>query len=662
MASSDMIRSLLIANRGEIARRIMRTCRRLGIRAVGVYSDADAHALHVAEADAAVRLGPAAPAESYLNIAAILDVARRAGADAVHPGYGFLAENAPFAHAVAEAGLTFIGPSPAAIAAMGDKRAARTVAEDCGVPVLPGFDGGDQSDDAFVRAAERIGYPIMVKAAHGGGGKGMRLVAGPDELREALAGARRESSAAFGSEALLLERALLRPRHVEIQVMGDRHGHVIHLCERDCSVQRRHQKVIEESPAPDLSPALRAEMGAAAVALARAIDYAGAGTVEFLLDADGRFYFLEMNTRLQVEHPVTELVTGIDLVEWQIRVAEGEPLPWEQDATRPRGHAIEARLCAEDPANNFLPTIGAIALWQSPAVEGQVADGLRVDGGISTGDEVTVHYDPLLVKIIAHADTRGAAIRRLRRALERLVLLGLTTNRDYLLAILRQPAFESGELSIRFLDDNLAGWRAPEGDPLAIVAAALARWRRDAAGGPGYWRNNPGPPISYPFRVDGDEIACRLWSKPREAGRFAVALSPDESQTYDVRLESDDGPDLTLTIDGLRRCFAVAQQDNTWWISTEADTLRLEELPLLPAPQRAADAGGSLRAPMPGTVLAVLVEVGQTVVEGQPLMKLEAMKMEHTIHTAAAGLVEAIYFAAGDQVGPDELLVRIIDG
>jgi acetyl/propionyl-CoA carboxylase alpha subunit len=627
----------------------------MGIRAVAVYSDADARSLHVEEAAAAARIGPAPPAESYLNISAILDAARRLEADAVHPGYGFLAENAEFARACDASGLIFIGPSPAAIAVMGDKRAARVTAARCGAPVLPGYDGDDQSDETLAREAERIGFPVIVKAAHGGGGKGMRLVSGPDELREALAGARRESAAAFRSGDLLLERALLRPRHVEIQIMGDRHGNTVHLGERECSIQRRHQKVIEESPAPGIAPGLREEIGAAAVALAGAIGYAGAGTVEFLLDADGRFYFLEMNTRLQVEHPVTELVTGIDLVEWQIRVAEGEALPWAQDETRPRGHAIEARLYAEEPAGGFLPTTGQIALWQPPADE-----GVRVDGGIRAGDAVTIHYDPLLAKIIAWAGSRGEAARRLRRALERTALLGLTTNRDYLIGILNHPAFLSGELSTRFLEDHMAGRGAPAGDPApALIAAALACWERDAIGGPGYWRNNPGLPTRYPFRVDGREVECRLRPASREAGRFTVTLSLDESKEYAVALESYEPSDMTLTIDGVRQRVALAQRGSEWWVASESATIRLEEVALLPEPRRAADAGGSLRAPMPGAVLAVLVEVGQIVAEGQALMKLEAMKMEHVIRAAAAGVVEVIYFNAGDQVGADELLVSI---
>ncbi|WP_374688041.1 acetyl/propionyl/methylcrotonyl-CoA carboxylase subunit alpha, partial [Promineifilum sp.] len=449
--------SLLIANRGEIARRVIRACRRLGIRAVAVYSDADAHSLHVAEADAAVRLGPAPAADSYLNVPAMLAAARRAGVDAIHPGYGFLAENAAFARACVDAGLIFVGPPAEAIAAMGDKRAARVLAGRLGLPVIPGYDGPAQTDEAFKHEAERIGYPIMVKATAGGGGKGMRLVSAPADLPDALAAARREASAAFGSGDLLLERALLRPRHVEIQVFGDSHGRVLHLGERECSVQRRHQKVIEESPSPAVNAALRAEMGAAAVALAAAIGYTGAGTVEFLLDETGRFYFLEMNTRLQVEHPVTEFVTGLDLVEWQIRVAEGEALPWTQADLAPAGHAIEARLYAEDPANDFLPVTGEVLAWRPAAGE-----GVRVDGGIRAGDSVTVHYDPLLAKIIAHGPTRADALRRLDDALHRTILLGLTTNQTYLRAILAHPAFrDAGALSTRFLEEHLPGWQPP---------------------------------------------------------------------------------------------------------------------------------------------------------------------------------------------------------
>jgi len=618
---------------------------------VAVYSDADAHSAHVAEADAAVRLGPAPAADSYLNIPAILDAARRVGADAIHPGYGFLAENAAFARACADAGLTFIGPSPEAIAAMGDKRAARALAERLGAPVLPGFDGGDQSDAAFIVAAESLGYPVMVKAAAGGGGKGMRLVHEPAELPEALAAARREATAAFGSADLLLERALPHPRHIEIQVLGDRFDRVIHLGERECSIQRRHQKIIEESPSPVMTPELRAAMGAAAITLAEAIGYTGAGTVEFLF-ADDRYYFLEMNTRLQVEHPVTELVTGIDLVEWQIRLAGGEPLPWAQEDVAFRGHAVEARLYAEAPANDFLPTTGPVLLWRPPAGE-----GVRVDDGIRTGDTITADYDPLLAKIIAHGDTRVAAVRRLRRALAETTLLGLRTNQAYLSHILTQPAFLSGDTTTSFLAEH---GRAPEipadKRTLALIAAALARYRADAGDGPGYWRNNPGTPAPWRFEVGGEAIDVSLRPERWTPGRFTAALSSGERVT--ITSERFDGVEMALVIDGVRHEIILAAHDDVQWVSAEWGTMRLGVRPLLPEPRRAA-AAGSLRAPMPGRVLTVLVEVGQSVEEGQPLMKLEAMKMEHTIRAAAAGVVEAVYYAAGDQVGADEMLLRI---
>lgn len=625
----------------------------MGIRAVAVYSDADAGSLHVEVADAAMRIGPAAAAESYLNVPAILDAARRAGVGAIHPGYGFLAENAAFAAACGEVGFIFIGPPPEAIAEMGDKRAARKLAQRLGVAVIPGYDGGYQSDDAFTHAAERIGYPVMIKAAAGGGGKGMRLVRDPAELPAALAGARREAAAAFGSDALLLERALDRPRHVEIQVLADNHGRVIHLGERECSIQRRHQKVIEESPSPSVTPELRERMGAAAVALAGAIGYTGAGTVEFLLDGDD-FYFLEMNTRLQVEHPVTELVTGIDLVEWQIRVAGGEALPWRQDEIRPQGHAIEARVYAEDPANGFLPTTGPVLLWRPPAGE-----GIRVDSGIRSGDEVAVHYDPLLAKIIAHGATRAESAARLWRALEQTVLLGLTTNRRWLAGVLRHPAFEDGATDTRFLEEHTIDDQPLTGEAiLALIAATCARWRADSAGGPGYWRNNPGRPAPYRFGIDGRDVDVHLTPQPRVTDRWTARVSLDDA-THDVILNELGGPDMTITVDGLRQRVALALHEDAWWVQADGGAIRLEARPLLPEPQTAAGAGGSLRAPMPGTVLAVLVEVGQAIDAGQPLMLLEAMKMEHTIRAAGGGVVDVVYFAAGDRVGADELLLKI---
>jgi len=662
--------TILIANRGEIAGRIIRACRKLGLRAVAVYSDADADSPHVSAADAAVRLGPAPAADSYLNVPALLSAAARAGADAVHPGYGFLAENAGFARACAEAGLVFVGPSPEAIAAMGDKRAARQLAAGLGLPVLPGYDGPAQDEAALTREAARLGYPLMVKAAAGGGGRGMRLVSAPEELAAALAGARREAAAAFGNGDLLLERAVLRPRHVEVQVFGDSHGRVLHLGERECSVQRRHQKVIEESPSPAVGPALRAEMGAAAVALAAAVGYTGAGTVEFLLDEAGRFTFLEMNTRLQVEHPVTELVTGIDLVEWQLRVAAGEALPWAQDEIALTGHAIEARLYAEDPAVGFRPTGGEVLLWQPPAGE-----GVRVDDGIRTGSVVGGHYDPLLAKIIAAGPARAEALRRLRRALADTILLGLTTNLPFLRAIVAHPDFVRPDaLSTRFLEEALPDWRPavdPEETDAALIAVALAQWQQQTAGGPGYWRNNPGQPPPLRYRLGDATAEVYLRPVPWQAGQFTAALSPDESPRAITAFVGRVGNppyagrvanppyNVDLTIDGLRRRVVLAAAGDAWWAQTVGGPLHLVAQPLLPEPSRAAGASGSLRAPLPGMVLAVLVEIGQAVSEGEPLVKLEAMKMEYTIRAAAAGVVEAIHHAPGDSVAADALLVHV---
>ncbi|HBE25940.1 MAG TPA: 3-methylcrotonyl-CoA carboxylase, partial [Ktedonobacter sp.] len=487
-----MINTILIANRGEIACRVIRTCRRLGIRTVAIYSDADTHARHVRMADEAIHVGPSPSSESYLVIDAVIGAARRSGADAIHPGFGFLAENSDFAQACADAGLVFIGPTPAAIAAMGNKHAARDLVARVGVPILPGYGGADQSEDRLQREAEHIGWPLMVKAAAGGGGKGMRLVPRLADLHDACVTARREAQQAFGSDELILERALITPRHIEFQIFGDQHGNLIHLGERECSIQRRHQKVIEESPSVALTAALREAMGTAAVAAARTVNYSNAGTVEFLLDHDGTFYFLEINTRLQVEHPVTECVTGLDLVEWQIRVAEGELLPLCQEGLRLNGSAMEVRLYAENPANDFLPVTGEILLWREP--EGE---GIRVENGIQSGDQVSIYYDPMLAKIIAYGSDRAAACRRLLRALETTTLLGLTSNRSYVYAVLNHPVFQAGELSTAFLADYFADWTEPVGDiPLALIAVTLAQWLEHSQleTNRGYWRNNPNRP------------------------------------------------------------------------------------------------------------------------------------------------------------------------
>lgn len=652
-----MIRSLLIANRGEIARRIIGTCRRMGVRTVAVFSEADAPARYVEEADTAVHIGPAAASESYLNIEAIVAAARRAGVDAVHPGYGFLAENAAFARACEAAGLVFVGPPADAIDAMGDKRAARALAAGCDVPVVPGYEGEEQSDAAFAVAAARLGYPIMVKAAAGGGGKGMRLVRMADDLREALAAARREAMAAFGSDAMLLERALICPRHIEIQVLGDQYSRIVYLGERECSIQRRHQKVIEETPSVAVSEALRAAMGAAAVHLAEAIGYTGAGTVEFLLDEDGQFYFLEMNTRLQVEHPVTELVTGLDLVEWQIRIAEGERLPWAQEELMPTGHAIEARLYAEDPIDDFLPAPGVVLLWRPPGGE-----GVRVDDGIRDGDLVTTHYDPLLAKIIAYGRDRRDALRRLSRALETTTLLGVKTNLAHLHAVVNHPVFAAGRLHTSFLDRHAASLSAKTDDPtryLGIMAAALGQWQRLPPDRRRHWRNNPSAGVRYRYRVAGETVDVELIPDARHSDRFELRLLPGPEKASVVQFVTSGEHEMSLTIDGIRRRVCLADRADTWWVQMDAVTICLETLPLLPEPHRRADAGGTLRAPLPAKVVAVVVTAGQAVTEGQPLMKLEAMKMEYTVRAPAAGVVSAVYYAVGDTVEADALLLSV---
>ena len=480
-----MIRKVLVANRGEIALRILRACDELGIETIAVYSDADAGSPHVLAAGHAVRIGAPPPAESYLVSDRIIEAARAAGADAIHPGYGFLAENAAFASACQDAGLIFIGPPPAAIAAMGSKISARQLMERAGVPVVPGETPADQSDASIEAAARRAGFPLLIKASAGGGGKGMRMVRGDAGLAAAISGARHEAKAAFGDDTLYVERLVTGPRHVEIQVFADAHGGAVHLFERDCSTQRRHQKVIEESPSPALSPALRARMGDAAVAAARAVGYRNAGTVEFLLEGagdDARFYFLEMNTRLQVEHPVTEAVAGVDLVHAQLRVAAGNELPWTQTDLRQRGHAIECRVYAEDPSTGFLPQAGRILLYRQPE-----RPGIRVDAGVVEGSEVSVHYDPMIAKVIAHAETRDAAIDRLRAALSEFRILGLPTNIPFLLAVLDSQAFRSGTVHTAYLDDEGSGLASPQPLPAAVLAAAVAHVetaRPNAADGP----------------------------------------------------------------------------------------------------------------------------------------------------------------------------------
>jgi len=635
-----MIRKLLIANRGEIACRISRTCREMGIFTVAVYSDADANALHVEMADEAVHLGGSPAPESYLNIEKILAAAARTGADAIHPGYGFLAENAAFAQAVRDAGLIFVGPSAEAIARMGDKRAAKEFLQD--IPYVPGYIGADQSDEAFLSAAEEIGYPIMVKAAAGGGGKGMRLVEDASLLPDALAAARREAQQAFGDPTLMLEKALIRPRHIEVQIIGDEYGNVIALGERECSIQRRHQKIIEECPAPGLPGELRAKIHAIAIHAAQQLGYSNAGTIEFLLDRDGDFYFMEMNTRLQVEHPVTEMVYAVDLVRWQLEIAQGTNL--EDLLEQADGHAIEVRIYAEDPANQFLPVSGTILHWQEP-------DTVRVDSGVRSGDVVGVQYDPMLAKIIAHGSSRDEAIRKLNHALAKLQFLGMRNNVRFLRRVLMHEDHLAGNISTHFVNEHPELMQdEPMVSPTALIACALAQ-----PGTENPWRNNINRPIRHVFQLTESEIEVLL--TPESPGTYTAQIGEED---FSVILHSREGHTFTLSINGHRQAVTVVPgKDESWWVQTLEDTHHLHWLTPLPIPQLAEQTKGSLRSPLPGRVIQVLVSEGQQVQAGDVLVIIEAMKMEHRIEAPTDGIINAVYFSMGDMVQADEVLVGL---
>ncbi|MDN6861669.1 MULTISPECIES: acetyl/propionyl/methylcrotonyl-CoA carboxylase subunit alpha [Pseudomonas] len=633
---------ILIANRGEIACRIQRTAQALGYRTVAVYSDADADALHVQMADEAVHIGPAAVQLSYLNIPAILDAAHKTGADAVHPGYGFLSENPDFARACQHAGLTFIGPSAEAIELMGSKRLSKLAMLEAGVPCIAGYQGADQDDATLQRHAERIGYPLMIKASAGGGGRGMRLVHQQDQLLAQLRTARSEALNAFGSAELILEQALIEPRHVEIQVFGDRHGQLIYLGERDCSVQRRHQKIIEEAPCPVMTPDLRQAMGEAALKAGRAVNYVGAGTVEFLLDRDGRFYFLEMNTRLQVEHPVTELITGLDLVAWQLQVAAGQPLPLTQADVTLTGHAMEVRLYAEDPAQGFLPQTGDVLRWQPAAA-------VRVDHGVLEGQPISPFYDAMLGKIIAHGATREEARRKLLRAVQDTLLLGVTSNQRLLAEVLEHPDFVRGDFSTGFIPryfNAIAPYAATD-EQLAVAAAlfyqhSAARHRPGLSG----WCNNASAATSY-----------RLLVNDRVHG-ISVSVSADNAlciNGIDIRPLGLDDRHFILVIDGIRRRLAYHLDGSRLWLPglTVVDVTQQ-------VAQRQDDAGsGTLKAPMDGAIVDVCVGVGDRVRKGQLLLVLEAMKMEHPLKAGVEGVVKGIQVMTGDQVRNRQILLEI---
>jgi propionyl-CoA carboxylase alpha chain len=661
--------SVLVANRGEIARRVFVTARAMGLRTVAVYSDADSDAPFVRDADVAVRLPGNTPAETYLRADSIVAAALLAGADCVHPGYGFLSENADFARQVQAAGLVFVGPSAEAIEAMGSKLAAKARMQQAGVPTLPSVDATGLSGDTLEKAAADIGYPLLVKASFGGGGRGMREVRGPGELAEAVEGARREAASAFGDGTVFLERLLERPRHVEVQVFGDSHGTTVALFERECSIQRRHQKVVEEAPSPAVGPDLRERLQAAAVAAARSIDYVGAGTVEFLLDESGEFFFLEVNTRLQVEHPVTEAITGLDLVRLQFDVATGRPLPDSALSPPLNGAAIEVRLYAEDPARDWLPQSGRLEDFHVPAdAEFRQPDGpgVRLDSGVVPGGEVGVHYDPMLAKVIAWAPDRTSAALALAGALERARLHGLTTNRDLLVRVLRSEAFLAGETDTGFLDRHgLDVLAAPLVDaerlPLHALAAALAgaALRRATApvlaGLPSGWRNNPTQPqttvfdaATVEYRLDRAGLAADVDGAPVEATLLSTeVLAPDR-----VRVELDAG--------GLRSAFEVHVAGDRRYVDEPRGSSTLVEQPRFPDPS-AAIAPGSLTAAMPGSVTRVAVAEGDRVTAGQPLLVLEAMKMEHPVTAPTGGVVTALHVTVGQQVETGAVLAVVED-
>ncbi|WP_307831956.1 acetyl-CoA carboxylase biotin carboxylase subunit [Prauserella cavernicola] len=653
-----MFDTVLVANRGEIAVRVIATLRRMGIRSVAVYSDADAGARHVREADAAVRIGPAEAAQSYLSVPAVVRAAVESGAQAVHPGYGFLSENAAFAKACAEAGLVFVGPPVGAIDAMGDKIRAKATVSAAGVPVVPGE--SDVDDVAGIAAAaERVGFPVLLKPSAGGGGKGMRLVTGPGELAEAVESAQREAKNAFGDDRLLVERFVETPRHIEIQVLADAHGNVIHLGERECSLQRRHQKIIEEAPSALLDEETRQRMGSSAVEAARSVGYVGAGTVEFIVSSarPDEFFFLEMNTRLQVEHPVTELVTGLDLVEWQLRVAAGEPLTVAQDDVRLEGHAVEARVYAEDPARGFIPTGGTVLGLAEPS-----GAGVRVDSGLSEGSVVGSNYDPMLAKVIAWGPDRAAALHRLDRALADTAVLGVHTNVAFLRTLLRDDDVRAGVLDTGLVERKLAtlGSAGVPGD--FLVAAALDRLLALYPAGevvdpwdvPSGWRLGAAAGVTFRLRAEQTEALVRVEGSPESA-----LVSVDGGEPVAAAAELDGARLVVRHAGEYLRYHRREAPDGTLWLAREGRGVSLGERPNLLASHSEDTEAGPVTSPMPGTVLVVKVARGDTVAAGTPLLVVEAMKMEHTITAPVDGVVSELHVQAGQQVALDEALALV---
>ncbi|CAN7737157.1 acetyl/propionyl/methylcrotonyl-CoA carboxylase subunit alpha [Acidovorax sp. LjRoot118] len=666
-----MFTKILIANRGEIACRVAATARRMGVKTVAVYSDADAGAKHVAVCDEAVHIGGSAPKESYLQWQRIIAAAKATGAQAVHPGYGFLSENEEFAQACADAGLVFIGPPPSAIQAMGLKAESKQLMEKAGVPLVPGYHGADQDPALLQREADRIGYPVLIKASAGGGGKGMRAVDSAAEFADALASCQREAINSFGDDAVLIEKYVQRPRHIEIQVFGDTLGNCVYLFERDCSVQRRHQKVLEEAPAPGMTEAMRQQMGNAAVAAARAVNYVGAGTVEFIVEqrADGSmtFFFMEMNTRLQVEHPVTEAITGQDLVEWQLRVASGEPLPLAQDQLRITGHAIEARICAENPDNNFLPATGTLHVYGLPSHVAFERGTVRVDSGVRQGDAISPFYDSMVAKLIVHGDTREQALARLDEALAQTHIVGLATNVQFLRRVARTDSFAQAQLDTALIPREQAVLfkREDVGLPLAAASAvAQTLLRERAAEGVDPFSRRDGfhthgvVQRRFEFQFGGEH--AKAWLTYERGGSLHLAVGEGDAQVAGPLVFSPVGDAIDLQFAGQRTRAAVYAQGEVDHVFTPVGATQIVAIDLLAHSGEAAAEGGRLTAPMPGKVVSVAVKAGDKVAKGQALAVMEAMKMEHTIAAPVDGVVQELLYAPGDQVAEGAELLKLV--
>lgn len=639
---------ILVANRGEIAVRVMQTAKAMGYKTVAVYSDADQHARHVHVADEAVYIGPSKVSESYLSIANIIEACKKTGANAVHPGYGFLSENTDFAHACIENDITFIGPTAAAIELMGSKRLSKIAMIQAGVPCVPGYEGDNQEINFLAEQARKVGFPLMVKASAGGGGRGMRLVHQDAELLESLNTARSEAENAFGSGELIIEKAVIAPRHVEIQVFGDTHGNYVYLFERDCSIQRRHQKVVEEAPCPVMTPELRQRMGEAAVAAAASCDYVGAGTVEFLLDASGAFYFLEMNTRLQVEHPVTEMITGLDLVEWQLRVANGEKLPLQQSELTLKGHAIEVRLYAEDPRLDFLPQTGKILRWK-PIESANV----RIDHGMLAKGEISPFYDPMVAKVIAYGTNRDDAIRTLARAVEQCVLLGVNSNKEFLVNLLRHPVVVAGDTNTAFIQEHFQqdlslNKQSLKLETLALVAALLTNASTQSS-----W--NTGIALSLPLKLRYDEQKLDLIVK-RDGSDISVEIC---GETQTIHLLEQTAEQLIYVINGVRRKVDYALDDDFVYLDVANGNVTVENITYLPPETTEVAGDGKIRAPMDGAIINLVVNPGDSVIKGQTLLILEAMKIQQQIKSDVDGIVGEIIGQVGQQVKKRQILLNV---